>query len=302
MLFRCVRLVLTGGIVAGAASYVMHITTSATSDQAYINAEVVMLRAPIEGELKLDQRSPGTMISQGTPVFTIQNSRFGNQEASAQLNALQELTERLQAEADEAAVVCLHQESVCKLHEKLHAEKVISDLQLSEEQTKLAVARTALTNRQLQARQAAARASSIQHQVELQKEAIVKMPFNGVVWAVPSKAGAQVAAHDPVLQVIDPKRIWVDAFFREKHANKIHQGALVTIRALDGNETWQGRVESIRAGIGRIAYENFTAALPVDYTTCRIAVRIAIDLNNPYDASQFFGVGRSVLVSLNDCQ
>jgi len=300
VIFRCGRLVLTGAVLAGAGMYATHTFTSATSEQAYINAEMTVLRAPIEGELQLDALQPGAMIFRGATVFRIENRRFGNQDAMAQLNWLRELTERLQAETDEAVVRCRQQEQVYRLHEKLHEEKLISRLAFIEEETKLALARTALTNKQAQARQAAERASAAGRQVELQKEAMVQMPFDGVAWTIPAKTGAQVAAHEPVLQVIDPQRIWVDAFFHEKQARKLTLGTRVTIRALDGKETWPGRVESIRGGVGRIAYESVAAGLPGDFTRRRVAVRVAMESNNPYDASQFFGVGRSVVVDIND--
>ena len=300
LLFRCARLVLTGAVLTGAGAYATHTWTTATSEQAYINAEMTVLRAPIEGQLRLEPVQPGTPIVRGAALFRVENPRFGNQEAMAQLNWLRELTGRLQAEADEAAVRWQQQEQVYRLHEKMHEEKLISRLAFLEEETKLALARTALTNKQVQARQAEARAREVERQVELQKEAMVQMPFDGVAWTIPAKTGAQVAAHEPVLQVIDPRRTWVDAFFHEKHAPKLRVGARVIIRALDGGDTWRGRVESVRGGVGRIAYEDFAAGFPGDFTRRRVAVRVAMESNSPYAASQFFGVGRSVAVTVND--
>ena len=300
LLFRCARLVLTGAVLTGAGAYAIHTLTSATSEQAYINAEMTVLRAPIEGQLRLEPVQPGARIVRGATLFRVENPRFGNQEAMAQSNWLRELTGRLQAEADEAAVRCQQQEQVYRLHEKMHEEKLISRLAFLEEETKLALARTALTNKLVQARQAEARAREIERQVELQKEAMVQMPFDGVAWTIPAKSGAQLAAHEPVLQVIDPRRIRVDAFFHEKYAPKLRVGARVTIRALDGGDNWPGRVESVRGGVGRIAFEDFAAGLPGDFTRRRVAVRVAMESNNPYAASQFFGVGRSVVVEVND--
>ena len=300
LFFRCARVVLTGALLAGAGVYARHAFLSATSEQAYINGEMTVLRAPIEGQLRLEQVQPGALIRGGATLFRIENSRFGNQEAMAQWNWLRELTGRLQAEAEEAAVHCRQQEQVYRLHEKLHEQKLISQLAFIEEETKLALAQTALTTKQAQARQAEARMREVERQVELQKEAMVQMPFDGVAWTIPASTGAQISAHEPILQVIDPRRIWVEAFFHERHAPKLRVGARVTVRALNGPETWLGRVESVRAGVGRIAFENFTAGLPGDFTRHRVAVRVAMESNNPYEASQFFGVGRSVVVGLDE--
>jgi multidrug resistance efflux pump len=298
--FRCVRLLLTGAVLAGVGSYVKQMVISATSEQAYINAEMTLLRSPIDGQLRLNSVEPSSLIPKGATVFTIQNPRFGNQEVNSQMNWLRELAERLQAEADEAAVRLEQQEQVYRLHERLHEQKLISNLEFIEEQTKLALVGTAATNKLRQAVQAQARAQAVERQLDLQKTAVVQMPFDGVAWTVPARDGAEVGAHDPVVQVIDPKRIWVDAFFHERHANKLRPGTVVHIRSLDGKESWKGRVESMRAGVGRIAYENFAAGLPGDSSRRRIAVRVSLEWTNPYESNQFFGVGRSVVVSLID--
>ena len=299
LFFRCARIAMTGAVLSGVCMYAKHTFTSATSEQAYINAEMTVLRAPIAGQLTVIPAEPGTAIALGAVLFHVANPRFGNQEAMAQLNWLRELTERLQAEAEEATVRARQQEQVYRLHEKLHTEKLISRLAFLEEETKLALTQTAQTNKQVQVRHAEKRQRELERQVELQKDATVQMPFDGVAWTIPAKTGAQVAVHEPVLQVINPRRVWVDAFFHEKHAAKLQIGAPVTIRAVDGPETWPGRVESVRAGVGRIAYENFAAGLPGDFTRRRVSVRVAMESENPYAANQFFGVGRSVVVTIN---
>ncbi len=299
LLFRCVRLVLSGALMAGAGLYARHAFLSATSEQAFINAEMTVLRAPIEGQLLLEPVQPGALIGGGAKLFRVENPRFGNQEAMAQSNWVRELTERLQAEAEEAAVHLRQQEQVYQLHEKLYEQQLISKLAFLEEETKLTLARTTLTNKEAQARQAESRMREVERQVELQKEAVVQMPFDGVAWTIPARTGAQVAPHEAVLQVIDPRRVWVEAFFDERHAAKMRMGARVTIHALSGPERWRGRVESVRAGVGRIASDN-TAGLAVDLTRHNVEVRVAMESNNPYAASDFFGVGRSVVVTLDD--
>src|SRR5262249_8151178 len=154
---------------------------------------------------------------------------------------------------------------VYELHAKLYDQQLISKLAFLEEETKLTLARTTLTNKEAQARQAESRMREIERQVQLQKEAVVQMPFDGVAWTIPARTGSQVQADEAVLQVIDPRRVWVEAFFDERQAAKMRAGARVTIHALNGPECWRGRVESVRAGVGRIASDN-TAGLPVDFT------------------------------------
>ena len=117
---------------------------------------------------------------------------------------------------------------------------------------------------------------------------------------MPAKHGEEVALHEKVLELVDPKKIWVDAFFHERSAHKLALGTVVEVRALDGGLSFSGTIESVRAGVGRIAYQGETAVSPGEYVPRRVAVRIRINGDSPFDASQFYGVGRSVTVTLKD--
>src|SRR4030095_6829574 len=158
--------------------------------------------------------------------------------------------------------------------------------------------RTTLSNKQAQAQQALARHAEMQRQVELQKGAVATMPFDGVAWTVAARDGVAVSAHEMVIQVIDPTRIRVDAFFRERHSHKIVIGMSVSIRSPDGKQAWRGWVESVRGGVGTIPYDDFPASIPGEFVRHRVAVRIRMEARTPFAASEFFGVGRNVVVSL----
>ena len=156
-----------------------------------------------------------------------------------------------------------------------------------------------MTNKQAQVQQAVARAREVERQAALQKEAAVTMPIDGIVWHVPQQNGGHVPPGETVMQNIDPQRIWVDALFAEKHADKLPVGTLVAIRTRDGKQSWSGRVESIRGGAGRVAQESIATAGFGEFARRRVAVRVKMESANPFDAAQFYGVGRSVIVSLN---
>ena len=57
-------------------------------------------------------------------------------------------------------------------------------------------------------------------------------------------------------------------------------------------------IESVRAGVGRIRFEGVAAINPADYIAQKIAVRVRLDSQMPFAASEFFGVGRNVVVTL----
>jgi multidrug resistance efflux pump len=298
LFFRCVRLFLAAAILCSVALYTTKFLSEATSEQAYINGEITALKSPIAGQVQFGAFAPGQPIPSGSALFTIENTRFGNQEVAAQLNWMAESAERLHAESEEATLRCKQQEEIYRINQRLYEEKIISRLVLLEEETKLEVARTVMTNKQILAAQAKERCEGTRRQLDLQRAAIVKMPFDGVAWAVPAKNGAEVSTHETVVEVIDPKRIWVDAFFHEKHAQKLSVGTSVEIHTLDGKVKCNGTVEWVRAGVGRIPYEGTAAVAPGDYSRRRVAVRVKLDSECTFGSGEFFGVGRNVIVTL----
>jgi multidrug resistance efflux pump len=297
LFFRAVRLALSGALLSSVAFYTRDVVEQTTSEQAYINGEITGLRTPISGELHV-KTTTGRPLRRGETLFSIENSRFGNQEVASQLNWVSESAERLAAESAEAAVRFRQQEEVYRIHQRLFNEQVLSRLELLEEQTKLEMARAGLTNKQALAAQALDRSGTMKKQVELQRTALVKMPFDGVAWAVPAKDGAEVSAHETVVEVLNPERIWVDAFFAEKQAPKLEVGRKVQVRTRDRALSCEGIVEWVRAGVGRIPFEGTAAVNPAEQGRRRVAVRVRLKRSAAFSSSEFFGVGRNVIVTL----
>ena len=296
--FRGMRMSLAGGLMYAAVVLLQQQVMTVSSDQAYINGPVTTLRAPIGGELRLQEWEPGTAASAGETLFRVANARFGNVEAMAQLNWVQDLVDRLRVDCAEAELRFARQAELFKHHEGLFQKGLTSRMVYLEEETKVELCRITMTHRKDQLRAAEARRVEIERQVALQKEAVVTMPFDGVVWSVRGQNGNQVGAQETVIHVLDPKRVWVDAFLHEKHAGKLRVGSQVVVRAVDGAESWPGRVESIRAGAGRVDPEQCVALPAADLARRRMAVRVRLEAGNPFGASEFFGVGRSVKVTV----
>ena len=296
--FRVVRLVIACALVFTAVGLARRHVTMVSSDQAFLNGAVTALRAPIGGVLRLDAVEPGAELPESATVFRVDNARFGNVEAMGQFHWLQEVIERLRVEVAEAELRFEKQEELFKHHEVLFKEKLLPRVQFIEEETKVGLCRITRDNRREQLRAAEARSRGIEQQIALQKQALAAMPFAGVVWSVHAQNGGEVAAQETVLRVLDPRRVWVDAFIHEKHTTKFHIGAPVMVRAVDGAETWTGRVESVRGGAGRMSPEQFVAVPANELARRRVAVRIRLESANPFGASEFFGIGRSVKVTL----
>jgi multidrug resistance efflux pump len=298
LLFRCVRLVFAGILIYGAGVYFWNTFTQVSSEQAVVTTDILALRSPIEGQLQIDSLTPGAEVLAGITAFRVVNARFGNKEAAAQLNWSREQVERLQTEAAEATVRLEKQEEIFKYHQRLYDQKVTAVLDYLNEEARVAVARSGWSNKLTQLRQAETRRREVEQQVALQKEADVSMPFAGMVWAVAARDGAPVSANETVLRVFDPRRVWVEAFIHEKHADKFAVGVPVFIRTIDGRTVWEGRVETIRGRGGPSTSDSVMSLMPAEPPQGRMAVRVKMEKVNPFTTREFYGVGRSVIVSL----
>jgi multidrug resistance efflux pump len=297
-LFRFIRLVLAGALTCGAGAYFWNVFTQVSSEQAVVTTDILALRSPIEGQLRLPAVTPGVELASGALAFQVVNSRFGNKEVASQLNWVREQVERLQSELGEAAVRLEKQEEIFKHHQTLHDQKITAPVEYLSAEAIVAVARAVWSNKQVQLRQAAARCRELDQHVALQKQAAVPMPFAGIVWAVAARDGAPVSANETVLRVFDPRRVWIEAFVHEKHADKFSVGTPVFIRTIDGKTVWEGRIEAIRGRGGPSTMDNVVSVMPSEPPPGRMAVRVKMERMNPFTSREFYGVGRSVIVSL----
>jgi multidrug resistance efflux pump len=297
-LFRSVRLSSAGGLAMAAIYFGQYTFTKVESDQAYINGTITSQRAPIAGHLQLEPLEPGRPVSAGTTLFRVENLRFGNLEAMSQLNWIRELVDRLRVEVAEAELRYSKQQQIFEHFEALFKDKLISRLEFIEEEAKVALCQDGVNQKKDQLRSAETRWHEVEQHLALQRQAAVTMPFDGVVWAVRAQNGTEIGAHETVLHLMDPTRLWVDAFVHEKHVDKFRVGLPVLVRTVDGKESWKGQVESVRAGVGRLDPESGVAVPPGELSRRRVAVRVRLAAAPPFTACQFFGVGRSVVVSL----
>lgn len=168
----------------------------------------------------------------------------------------------------------------------------IADLQLQREELKT------------QLEQQTSELTTADQQLQLQTSAAVKMPTTGVVWSVetpPSSQGTTISSGDTIFRVVQCNKTWVEAFFSENEIEELYIGAPAQIKLLAGNHTFSGRVQRIRAGVGRVSPGQESAVPPPDQVRREVAVRLSID--NPIQApAEFCGIGRSVEVTFSENQ
>jgi multidrug resistance efflux pump len=180
----------------------------------------------------------------------------------------------------------------------LQREKLMPPMQFLEQEAKLAMARVSAGKRREQLALAERRFADLAAQAGALKETTLAAPFAGAIWSLSAQSGALVQPHESVLQIVDPRRVWVDAYLPERHAKKFRPGMTVMVRLLDDQHVLNGKVESVRAGVGRIPVGNTTAVAAGEFTRQRIAVRVKLESVNPFPATEFYGVGRSVTLEL----
>jgi multidrug resistance efflux pump len=109
----------------------------------------------------------------------------------------------------------------------------------------------------------------------------VVAPRDGVVIAVPAAVGASVAAGQPIVTIVDPTELWVNANIEESSVGRLRVGQPVQVHIDGFNEDVVGRVEAITPATASTfslvptnnSSGNFTRV------TQLVPVRIAINLS-----------------------
>lgn len=296
-LFRILRVTIIVLVLIGSAVWLRGILTSLESEQAVINAEILQLRTPITGQLVIGDIRPGALLKKGDLLFKVQNSHFGDRESVAQYNTLLSQLDSIQNELVGAKNSASQLRVTLEKNRWLFQRGILAKIVADESQTSYdnAVALVQAKTEQLARTQG--RVKEMAQQSALQKESVVTMPQDGLIWSVAGKPGEQVDANRLVMEVINPAHIWVDAFFVERHATDLKPGMSAIIRSLDGTGTWRGSLDSVRAGVGRMAFATSVAVPPPEMVKREIAVRVEPAWEQPFGPEAFYGVGRSVQVT-----
>ena len=297
-LFRILRVALLVLALIAGAQWLRRTLTSVDSEQAVINAEIVQIRTPIAGELEIGEVRPGMLLHKGDVLFTVKNPRFADRgESVTQYNGLQNLVEYQKSELL-GAKQSLEAAGLTRARaQRLYKSQLIARNQAEDEDARYQMAQKLVSSKADQLARSEKRALEMKEQMEMARESAVHMPVDGVVWSVVGKAGEQFDANKPVLEVINPAHIWVDAFFPERFAQQLKPGLPAVVRSLDSTTSWAGYLRSVRAGVGRMAFDTTVAVPPPESAKRQIAARVEAEWLQPFSAVEFYGVGRSVQVS-----
>ena len=135
-----------------------------------------------------------------------------------------------------------------------------------------------------------------------QQNVRVLAPTTGLVWSIDSQPQEIVEANKPIIQLLNCQNLWVEAFINETDANKLVVGQEAQINLNNSsNVPWKGRVETIRAGTGRIEVGQYVVEPPPEIARRQLPVRVAtvrikVDWQKTHRFGDFCLAGRSVNV------
>jgi multidrug resistance efflux pump len=110
----------------------------------------------------------------------------------------------------------------------------------------------------------------------------VTAPVDGVVIAEPVAIGATVAAGTPIVSIVDPSQLWVNANIEETNISRVKVGQPVTVHVDALGQDIPGKVEAVTpatAGVFSILPASNTSGNFTKVTQL-VPVRIAVNLGN----------------------
>ena len=227
-------------------------------------------------------------------------------------------TENKIAEAQQASAVVKEAQSRIELA-KLNLEATKAGLQLegtrtlSYPETRVLELDVELIDLKQQERNLEKQIQSIQSQLsttskelQVQQNVSVLAPTTGVIWSIDSQPQEIVEANKSIIQLLNCQNLWVEAFINETDANKLVVGQEAETN-LDNssNVQWKGRVETIRAGTGRVEVGQYVVEPPPEIARRQLparvaAVRIKVGWQKTPRFDDFCLAGRSVNVRFLD--
>ena len=317
------------GVLAAAACaagylYWEHASRVRSTDNAYLNAEMVQISSLVSGRVVAVYVQENQYVHARDPLFDVdprpfrvavnkaraevERARQGTAQDTAEVRALEaELTRQTSDFANTEVSLHRTESLVAKgfmsqqAVDDVAAKVAVCRASVEQASARLEKARAALVSRDGQTPAVAAALASLE-QAELDlSHARLVAPHDG--WVVNKRlmAGNSVAPGQPLFGVIKDKSFWVDANFKETELPGLRVGQVADIEVdMHPGHVFKGRVESLSGGTGTA----FSLLPPQNATgnwvkvTQRIPVKIRFDDFDP-DFPLRMGATATVTVRLN---
>jgi len=312
-------------LFAGLFAYWEHSALYPSTNDAYVEANVVNIAAQVTGPVQKIDVKNNEMVKKGQLLFTIDPKPFqiAVSKAKSQLTLAKQQVASLEAAVQAAKDKAAEAKANLSIAEqnaprtlKLVAAGQLAKAEGSKAQGELDSAKATYAAAQSEQQQAeqnlgqagpnnaqyqTAKASLAQAELDL-KHTKIYAPAAGQVTNFQLRTGTMVTAQQPQFALIESAHWWVDANFKETDLKRIRPGQQATIKLdIYPGVVFHGHVDSISGGSGSA----FSILPPENATgnwvkvTQRFSVKVTID--NP-PAKYHLRVGASSTVTIDTVQ
>jgi multidrug resistance efflux pump len=282
-------------VVAAVAPRLTHIT----SVDGVVDTKLMTVRSEISGIVKVPAAVfPGAVLKLGDLTYEIKNNRYSESDTVSRYYAIKNQLHLVIGECDGLQIELLQLARDRDRTERLLKEQIAPATRL--EQIKLAYdrAESLLKVKRRQKEELQKDLNEILGHMDLLKAESRTAPFEAVVWAVFVRSNEFQAAASPLLELIDKREVWINAYFSEQHAAQLTLGKQVSVEVISTGKTTTGHIRFVRAGVGRTAISSPVQSPPESLKDRIVAARVEFDPTQVFTSEEFLGVGRTVRVSI----
>ena len=292
-LFRvCFFIVFVIGIV-----FFIYISSNfVNSRQAFINANLTNIATSINGNLSIQELKDGEFLNKDKVLFKVINPHFSQNESTAQYNNLLNSIDRLKQEMITEKIQLEKLKADYDRFQALYKTGAVSLMEFEDIASQLKIVKTSIKEKDGHLEHLNERLLEAKKQRLVQKSFEAVMPFDGTLWALFFQDNEYVSVKDTIVQVVDRDSLFITAFFHEKDIHHLKVNDKVNIRLIGSKLSWTGHIDFIRGGVGKINYDA-SIAIPATNKKRLVAVQIRADLGEKFSEKEFYGIGRSLLIT-----
>ncbi len=276
-----------------------------STDDAYVSGNLVQLMAQTTGNVQAVYADETQWVAAGTPLVLLDGadaqlaldkakaelaqsvrtvSQLYHTAAAADMLVMQRRVELDRARSDLVRRNSLVDARAVAREDVVHAQAEMASAQvaLDAAQQQRDAARAAVANTTLEHHPAVVKAEVALRQAWLAVQRLtIRAPVSGYVAKREVQVGERVTPETPLMVIVPPDQIWLDANFKENQLARIRTGQTVTFTTdlYGSKQIFHGRVAGLGAGTGSVF-----SLLPAQNATGnwikvvqRLPVRIALD-------------------------
>ncbi len=297
-----------------------------STDDAYVDGNVVQITPQVAGTVVGIDADDTQFVSAGDPLVTLdhidakvalERSKAGLADAVREVRSVFARTDQLRSEVAVRNVSLAKAKADLERREGLAASGAVSaeEVQHARDGVHAAESALAAAREQLAGHRALVDDTSVASHPKVERAAAavraayldyrradIPAPVSGVIAKRSVQLGQRVSPGTPLMAIVPPDQIWVDANFKEGHLRRIRVGQHARVTADANGVEYHGTVVGVGAGTGAAF-----ALLPAQNATGnwikvvqRLPVRIALDADEVAEHPLAIGLSMEVRIDVHD--